>query len=265
VTASSAVARAVAAACAVARAHGVACDDAAVLASHSNVLVHLTPSPVVARVMSGTAMLHDDVEAWLRREVAVGRFLGDRGLSVPPTSLMPAGPHRHDGLWMTFWEFVEHDESSLPSARELGSSLRQLHEALAGYRGDLGRLGEVGDWLARLAAGNEELRTRLEQLRPAVFESSLPVQAIHADAAVSALFRTQHGLLWNDFEDVCLGPVQWDVGGLVAEARDRGEGEAYVDEFLAAYGGLQLEELRDFIEAHELYAAIWHAFNAQRR
>src|SRR3954454_12652615 len=55
------VARAVAAARAVALAHSVACEDAVVVAAGSNVLVHLKPAPVIARVMTGTAMLHADL------------------------------------------------------------------------------------------------------------------------------------------------------------------------------------------------------------
>lgn len=59
---------ALAAAQAVAREHGVACDEAVAIAGGSNVLVHLKPSPLVARVMTGTAVLHDEVEQWLTRE-----------------------------------------------------------------------------------------------------------------------------------------------------------------------------------------------------
>jgi hypothetical protein len=44
---------ALAAACAVAVDHGLPCGDAVVVYSGSNVLIHLLPSPVVARVMSG--------------------------------------------------------------------------------------------------------------------------------------------------------------------------------------------------------------------
>src|SRR5947208_7528773 len=65
-------ARALAAARAVALANSVACEDAVVVAAGSNVLVHLKPAPVIARVMTGTAVLHGDVESWLAREVAVG-------------------------------------------------------------------------------------------------------------------------------------------------------------------------------------------------
>ena len=51
-----------AAAQAVALAHSVACEDAVLVTGASNVLVHLRPSPVIARVMTSTAFLHDDVE-----------------------------------------------------------------------------------------------------------------------------------------------------------------------------------------------------------
>jgi hypothetical protein len=99
-----------AAAQAVAREHGVACDEAVPLAAGSNVLVHLKPAPIVARVMTGTAVLHVDVEQWLAREVAVAAFLAERtDLVVPPSDLLPPGPHERDGLWMTLWKFVPHD------------------------------------------------------------------------------------------------------------------------------------------------------------
>jgi hypothetical protein len=270
-------ARALAAARAVALANSVACEDAVVVAAGSNVLVHLKPAPVVARVMTGTAMLHGDVETWLAGEVAVGAFLGERALAVAPSEVPAPGPHQHEGLWMTFWEFVEHDASgALPRAEELGGSLRELHAALAGFPGELGPLSDVRGWLDRLAGElhpsprlsaqeRDRLRSRLQALTPTVFESSLPAQAIHGDASMSNLLRTGDGLIWNDLEDVCVGPVHWDVAGLIVDARARGESEAFVADFLGAYGGLELEELDDFIAAHLLYTTVWRAFAAQRR
>ena len=167
---------ALAAAQAVARAHGVACDEAVLIAAGSNALVHLKPAPVVARVMTATAVLHDDAEPWLAREVAVGAFLAER------TDLV-------------------------------------------------------------------------------VFESSLPAQALHGDASIGNLLRTDSGgLVWNDLEDVCVGPVQWDIAGLVASARARGHGEKFVEELLAGYGEPGVEGLETFLEAHALYDVIWQAF-----
>jgi hypothetical protein len=268
----SGTAPAVAAAQAVARANSVACEEAIVLAGGSNVLVHLRPSPVVARVMTGTAALHDDLEGWLAREVAVGAFLAERGLAVLPSDLLAPGPCRQDGLWMTFWTFVEHDASeALPRADELGGSLRELHAALAGYPGELGPLGDIRDWLDGLLVQlgrsptltlreRDMLRSRLHEMTPTVFETSLPAQPIHGDASMSNLFRTENGLIWNDLEDACVGPVHWDVAGLVVEARASGASEAFVADFLRAYDGPELEELTDFMAAHRLYTTVWQAF-----
>jgi hypothetical protein len=274
----TAEASALAAAQTVAREHGVACDEAVPIAAGGNVLVHLRPAPVVARVMTGTAVLHDDPERWLAREVAVGAFLAGRtDLVVAPTDILPPGPHEQDGLWMTLWTFVAHDEHARPpEPRELGRSLRGLHAALAGFPGDLAPLSGVRDWLGRLLAelrpspvltrdDLDWLRFRMEALTPAVFESSLPAQALHGDASMSNLLRTDRGLVWNDFEDVCAGPVAWDVAGLVASARARGQSATFIEELLAAYGEPGVDGLDAFLEAHALYDVVWQAFEARRR
>jgi Phosphotransferase enzyme family len=271
-------ASALAAAQAVAREHGVACDEAVRIAAGSNVLVHLKPAPVVARVMTGTAVLHDDVEQWLGREVAVGVFLAQRtDLAVPPSDILPPGPHEHDGLWMTLWQFVAHDaQAPPPQPRELGRSLRELHAALVDFPGDLAPLSEIRDWLARLLAelrpsppltqrDIDWLRVELDALTPAVFESSLPAQALHGDASMGNLLRTESGLVWNDFEDVCAGPVAWDICGLVTSARARGHSATFTEELLAAYGDPGVEDLKAFVEAHALYDIVWQAFEARRR
>jgi hypothetical protein len=271
-------ASAIAAARAVAREHGVACDEAVRIAAGSNVLVHLKPAPVVARVMTGTAVLHDDVERWLAREVAVAAFLAERtDLVVAPSDILPPGPHERDGLWMTLWRFVAHDaQAPPPQPRDLGRSLRELHVALAGFPGDLAPLSEIRDWLARLLA---ELRPspslpqqdidwlgfKLDALTPAVFESPLPAQALHGDASISNLLRTEGGLVWNDLEDVCAGPVAWDVCGLVASARARGHGAAFTEALLAAYGDPGVDDLAAFLEAHALYEVVWQASEGRRR
>jgi hypothetical protein len=269
---------AVAAAQAVALEHGVACDEAVRIAAGSNVLVHLKPAPVVARVMTGTAVLHDDVEQWLRREVAVAAFAAERtDLVVAPTDLLPPGPHERDGLWMTLWRFVAHDaQAPRPGPRELGRSLRQLHAALAGFPGDLAPLREIRDWLERLLTqlrpspsltrqDIDWLRSKLDALTPAVFESSLPTQALHGDASVGNLLRTESGLVWNDFEDVCAGPVAWDVCGLMTSGTGGGRDAAFTEELLAAYGDPGVDDLEAFLEAHALYEVVWHAYEARRR
>ena len=77
---------------------------------------------------------------------------------------------------------------------------------------------------------------------------------------MSNLLRTDDGLLWNDLEDVCVGPVHWDVAGLMLDAVAR-DGSGV---FLRAYGGPPLDELKEFITAHRLYATVWQAFKSHR-
>src|SRR5205814_10153568 len=177
--------------------------------------------------------------------------------------------HEQDGLWMTLWKFVAHDaQAPTPQPRELGRSLRRLHAALADYPGDLAPLSETRDWLKRLLAelrpspsltrqDIDWLRFKLDALTPAVFESSLPAQALHGDASMSNLLRTESGLVWNDLEDVCAGPVAWDIAGLASSARARGQSEAYIDELLSAYDDPAVEDVAAFLDAHALYEVVW--------
>jgi hypothetical protein len=273
--------RALAAARAVSAGHGVACEDAEVLSAGSNVLVHLRPSPVVARLMTGTVVLHDDPERWLRREVGVTEFLAPTGLAVRPSQMIAAGPFERDGLWMTFTELVEgigHHErlGSGDDAERFGLALRELHEALAPYDGDLAGFADLGRDIERLrralrpsaelsAERIDSLGERLATLRETLFATSLPAQALHGDASVGNLLRTPGGLLWNDFEDTLRGPVHWDVAGYLISLEWRGADDAFVDRALDAYGGLDGEALAPFTAGHQLYDEIWSAYDAQRR
>lgn len=240
---------------------GLPAHDARVLAAASNVLVGLAPSPVVARVFSGTAQLHADVPRWLRAEVAVGAFLGARDLAVAPTALADPGPHEADGLWMTLWQRVEVTRSAHDPA-EVGRGLRALHDALRGYEGVLPPLADVHRWLGgllgRLPAAPAGLREELDAVGTA-FAPEGPVQPLHGDASLANLLATPDGPRWADLEDVCVGPVAWDVAGLVVDLRRRGAGEAAVDALLGAYGWEDRDALAPSLRAHAVYDAIWAA------
>jgi phosphotransferase family enzyme len=269
--------QAFAAACAVAEEHGVLCERAAVIHAGSNVLVHLRPSPVVARVMTGTVALHDDPEVWLGREVSVLSFLAASDLAVAPSSLIAPGPYESGGLWMTFWESVEHRRSAdlCDGAERLGRALRELHDALAGFSGELGGFVDLRHDIERLrrqlrpsvtlsAEKIDSLGERLLALGETVFGTSLPAQALHGDASLMNLLCTLEGLVWNDFEDTLRGPVHWDVAGYLISLEYRGADSAFVQRALDAYGGIDRRELAPFTEAHEVYDEIWRLYDAQR-
>lgn len=262
----------------VARAHGLGCEQATVVYSGSNVLVHLRPAPLVARVMAGTVVLHDDPQRWLEREVSVLRFLAPSGVAVTPSPLIAPGPYLQDGLWMTFSEWVAHENhpQRLDDAEELGHALRALHEELAGYKGDLGDLVDVREDIERLhrllrpsAALTVQMITSLHErllaLDDVVFRAHVTAQALHGDASLSNLLRTRGRLIWNDFEDTFRGPVHWDVAGYAISLRDRGSDPGFIRRALDAYGWGDERELAPFVAAHELYREIWQLYDEQRR
>jgi phosphotransferase family enzyme len=270
--------RALAAACAVATEQGVPCGQAEVINAGSNVLVHLLPSPVVARVMSGTVVLHEDPELWLTREVSVLNYLAPFGLAVPPSPLIAPGPFRSDGLWMTFCAWVELEgQVGLDDAERLGGALRELHEALAAYPGDLGDFAELRDRIERLrrqlrpsaelsAEQIESLGERLFGLNETVFEAPLPTQPLHGDTSLFNLLHSSSGrLVWNDFEDVLRGPAHWDLAGYLISLEWRGADAAFVARVLDAYGGFDLRQLEPFNAAHAVYDEVWGLYDAQRR
>jgi hypothetical protein len=270
--------RALAAASTVAAAHGLSVDEAVVIHSESNVLVHMRPAPVVARVMTGTVALHSDPQRWLKREVSVLEFLDPTGVAVSPSRLIAPGPHSCDGLWMTFTEWVAEVQpaTDLGDARGLGRRLRNLHDELRRFDGELGDLDEMRERIERLlvqlrpvdaqeAAVISSLGTRLNEFRTVVFESDLPTQPLHGDVSLRNLLRTPHRQLWNDFEDTFRGPVHWDVASFVGSLRGHEASPDFVREMLDGYGWGDEDELASFLAAQDVYDEIWRMFDRQRR
>lgn len=216
--------------------------------------------------MTGTAVLHADPRAWLAREVELGNFLAGTGAPiVAPTRAIDPGPHVSGGLWMSFWEHVDVIPADV-SARELGESLRSLHDAMAGYPGDLpprSAVVEEIDWLlAALAetAGDETLVSERDRLAPLLHQVDDVGQPLHGDASLSNLLSTRAGPRWNDFEDACYGSPSWDVVGLLDDARKH-HGEAFAQDVLGAYGrdvDLSLVEL--LRDTHALYGTLWQRY-----
>lgn len=239
-------------------------------------MVHLRPSPVVARVMTGTVALHDEPERWLGHEVAVQIFLASAGMAVAPSPSIDPGPYERDGLWMTFWALLDRPRSAdmQEGSELLGETLRALHDELRRFSGELPGLPDLRDDIERLRGQLrvesgvdreriDALGARLHALSDSVFEAEWPVQALHGDATVYNLLRTPEGLVWNDFEDVFRGPVHWDVVGFAMSLEFSGADPAFVRRMLGAYGWGDERELQPFRQAQEVYDEIWQLYRAQ--
>jgi hypothetical protein len=215
--------RAVTAAVTVAREHGLRVDEPVVLNDRFSVQVHLAPAPVVAGISTWTATIRPDIVDWLARKVAVTEHLESVGAPVVGNSReLPPGPHERDGLTMTFTEWAPPDPDRTPDAADCVAMLPDLYAALDTYPGELPLLAPVhGDVPFGLAALERhpdvlspEERDRLlgahERLAPFAAAPG-ETRVLHGDLHPGNLHATGGELCWLDLEDVCRGPVGYDL------------------------------------------------------
>ncbi|MEU3605683.1 aminoglycoside phosphotransferase family protein [Streptomyces sp. NPDC035033] len=234
-------AAAVEAAAAAARDLGLTVTEPRVLHDVFSVVVHLAPSPVVARIPTVLPRT-DDLAALARRqqdELDVTRWLADQEIPViAPSPLVPREPVRRDGFSMTFWPFVEENRDKEPDYVANAESVARLHAALRAYPGRLRFLSAadpdfIADSLTRLdrhpdlidPADLDRARREWKTIEPLVrsrsaFEARFPgieLQPLHGDSPPANIFHATDGDLYADFELVTLGPVEWDLAALGPE------------------------------------------------
>ena len=206
---------------------GVDCADATILHKSKHISIYVHPANIVARVLRITGV---EAKANLRRELAIASYLVKTGAPVAaPTAELPAGPHVCDGFALTFWPYIDHvamdpeNDDHMASATD---AMRRLHNALAGYPGDLpfwkDKMAACRTLLtdgASLSALGDEKRTFLLMVFDRIMRQldALPVGSvpIHGDAGAHNIFITPAGALYHDLEDVCLGPREWDIASLL--------------------------------------------------
>lgn len=203
---------AIAASIACGRAVGLAVERAEVIADGYSLRVRLHPAPVVTRVITRGSALRGTPRGWLEREVAIAGFLAAAGVGVLPPWRDP-GPHSVNGVDVSLWQWVKHEEGSL-SGGDFGRSLGQLHAALASYPHDLPLLaGPLTDIATAMSLSDDQVLHRAAaQLVPMAL--GWPRRPLHGDAHIGNVLMTAEGPRWTDFEDTCSGPVEWDLASL---------------------------------------------------
>jgi hypothetical protein len=240
--------RGVATATAAGRELGLPVEAARVLHDAFSVIVHLAPSPVVIRmpVALPPGLALSAQVARQARELAAVAWLDETGVPVVrPSPLVPRRPVQRDGATMTLWEYVELDPAE-PDWAAQAALVPNLHATLRDYPGELPFMAPIAIMLPSclefltqhpdlLVAGDlERAQREWELLAPllssrAGFEAAFPgvsVQPIHGDAPSYNLIRTPTGHRFADFEDVTLGPVEWDMALLGPESVTSYDGAA---------------------------------------
>jgi hypothetical protein len=221
-----------------------------VIADRSNLVLHLVPHPIVARVAMATSYVRVGM-TWLRREVELSRFLVARGAPVTrPTETIDAGPIERAGLVMSFWarESILGERAAPALA---GGALSRIHSALADY--PVERLQEWGGFEETRQvlehARKSPLLERVELLRlerafakaetivASARERTASFQAVHGDAHIGNVLATDRGPVWTDWEDAFIGPVEWDLACLRSKLVLFGEEREGIEAMTDAYAG----------------------------
>jgi hypothetical protein len=239
---------------------GVQCACPRLLHHSNNIVWHLAPAPVVAKVAASGH--RKGGPASLTRELEVARFLAARDApTTRPSCVLPAGPHQAHGAVVSLWEYCVHDASVEVDAGSAIRALAEVHAALAGYDGllpsftiqieDAGRI--LADHpLPALASDDRAFLTETHlRLCAALAGRPLVMRPLHGEAHLGNVLATPAGPRWTDFEASCLGPVEWDLAGLGEDALDP---SAHVDRDLLELMG----------RLRSLCVAVWCWMNPDR-
>jgi Ser/Thr protein kinase RdoA (MazF antagonist) len=200
------------------------------LRSTNNVVVWLSPSPVVAKISKE----HDRAD----RELAVVRELVELAAPVvPPIDLGTEQPANIDEKAITFWRYEPQDNAVESNAAQIAECLFHLHSTLASMRG--GTFPRFSEPLMSAidALDRPDFSPALVEADRALLRETL-VDGIARLAKITGSERVIHGSphrfnilavdaapKFIDFETVGLGPLEWDLAHLELEVAGLYPGE----------------------------------------
>lgn len=251
-----------------ATAHGITPDRCEILQNGSTLVLRLTET-LVARVVTDLDGPRQGT-GWFARENAVAQHLAKHGAPVIPLHPdLPPGPHEHLGYTLNFWQYVTViDANANPTM--IGGTLHHCHELLRSFPEPLPELAILTESISLL----DTLRRRglfpsstLRLLHDRLASSlgalkNLPHQPLHGDAHPGNLMNTTLGLLWTDWEDTFLGPVEWDLASIIWNARILDEDHETADRILDAYrmagGSIDPMALHHSLIARAAVMSAWY-------
>ncbi len=248
--------------------HGVVPDRCDILQDGNTLVLRLSGS-LVARVIAGEDGPRQGMD-WFHREIGVARFLAEQGAPVIPVHpQLPPGPYLHLGRALNFWQYVQRVEEDAP-LEEIGRTLACCHQVLRSYEGELQPLAILEESLGVLRWDEtrsffgmetiglleERLRASLEGLR------GYPMQALHGDAHPGNLMNTTGGVLWTDWEDTFLGPVEWDLASVIWNTLlledDRTSADVVMESYRKAGGTIDCDALGISLMARAAVMTAWY-------
>ncbi len=250
------------AALAVADELGLAVDTPEVLAEGFNLVVHLAPSPIVARVPI-LIDRREEARTGLERDLAVSAHAAARGAPVvAPAAVVDPGPHARAGWMVGLFEYVRHERGGVSDPEGLGASLRAVHESLATYTGAIPSFAPLAEPVRLLMRAGESDDARfLRGLVPSLEAPEVTGQTLHGDASFRNVLVTPDGPRWLDFDTAAQGPVEWDLAEVVTAVRAFRRPPDEGPRALAAYGPHDADLLEQLVDLRAFQHAcfiVWY-------
>ncbi|MFD0892467.1 phosphotransferase [Luteolibacter ambystomatis] len=248
--------------------HGVRTDRCDILQNGHTLVLRLSET-LVARVVTDRDGPRQG-GAWYARETGVARHLAERGAPVIPVHPeLPPGPHEHLGYTLNFWQYVTRVAEE-PSPEAVGRTLHECHTVLRDCPEPLPEMAILTETLALLETLEKQALFPpeiLELLRGHLEESleilaTHPRQPLHGDAHEGNLMNTTLGLLWTDWEDTFLGPVEWDVASIIWNPKvlegNEDTASRIVTAYRAAGGAVDEAALQQCLVARAAVMSAWY-------
>jgi hypothetical protein len=192
--------------------------DPILLQETNHTVVWLSPHPVVAKVATRASAAEKVI-----REHQVATSICDFGAPIGrPLKDVSPQTHQDTGFTVTLWERLERSNSNPLADGEAELSLRQVHDALQqsgvvlpGYeRWPIEARAALADDVRVAAVSTDDLgilRGVFDVLLAELEHRPLKRQPLHGEPHEGNRILTDTGLRWIDFENVCTGPLEWDL------------------------------------------------------
>jgi Ser/Thr protein kinase RdoA (MazF antagonist) len=212
--------RAIEAVTEIAATYHIKSDAPVLLKDSNNTVIHLAPSPVVAKV--GTSAIRKQNVSNLEHELNAALHLADLGAPiVPPSTEIPPAVYRYKDLEVTFWQYVAGEMREEIDRPELVAALKQFHAVFASYPNALKSFTKVYEECYSLLTdecGLKELPMVDRQFLRQLYEHlSTNLQAFHFESVPVHLEIHSGNVIWAnreplliDFESCCRGPREVD-------------------------------------------------------